>query len=356
MIETNDTLKILVVDDEPDLELLMRQKYRREIRENKVIFDFAENGEAALDKLRQTSDFDIVLTDINMPRMDGLTLLGHLPQISPIIKAIIVSAYGDMENIRTAMNRGAFDFITKPINFDDLRQTVEKTYRFVAQQRATLKAISENDILKMYVDKDVIRFMSSVGINQNLLAGETIKATVAFIDICGFTALSEEFPADEVVKLLNSYFDTVVPVIEAHRGHVDKFIGDCVMAVFRGPDHASDALHCALEISKVISGAASHLPREFRPDISIGINTGEMISGNIGSASLKRFDFTVIGDVVNTAQRLQECGKPGQIIVSEALKQHEQSKGTFNFEPLGAIILKNKNQKQNIFHLKSKTT
>src|SRR6476659_10146463 len=123
--------KILVVDDETDLEMLIKQKFRQKIREHKYEFIFAVNGNDALEKLQQHPDIDVMLCDINMPEMDGLTLLVKLKEMSPIIKSVIVSAYGDMDNIRTAMNRGAFDFITKPINFEDLSLTMEKTLKHV---------------------------------------------------------------------------------------------------------------------------------------------------------------------------------------------------------------------------------
>src|SRR5580692_7044792 len=103
--------KILVADDEADLEVLIKQKFRRQIREKQYEFVFAANGIEALEKIKDDPTLDIVLTDINMPEMDGLTLLGKLSEVSPIMKAVIVSAYGDMDNIRMAMNRGAFDFI-----------------------------------------------------------------------------------------------------------------------------------------------------------------------------------------------------------------------------------------------------
>lgn len=118
--------KILVVDDEADLETLIRQKFRQKIRENQYEFVFAMNGVMALEQLEQHQDVDVVLSDINMPEMDGLTLLSKLNEQNTLLKSVIVSAYGDMENIRTAMNRGAFDFITKPVNFEDLETTMQK--------------------------------------------------------------------------------------------------------------------------------------------------------------------------------------------------------------------------------------
>ena len=123
----NAKVKILVVDDEVDLEQLMLQQMRREIRRGHYSFEFAHNGAEALERLREEPDFDIVLSDINMPVMDGLTMLEQIPDVNPNIRAVMVSAYGDMENIRTAMNRGAFDFVTKPIDFGDLKVTVERT-------------------------------------------------------------------------------------------------------------------------------------------------------------------------------------------------------------------------------------
>ena len=130
--------KILVVDDEPDLEPLMLQRMRRNIRRGQYSFVFARNGVQALDRLHEEDDIDMVVSDINMPEMDGLTLLQQIPKVDPNIRSIIVSAYGDMENIRTAMNRGAFDFVTKPIDFRDLRVTIDRTLQHLMEWREAL--------------------------------------------------------------------------------------------------------------------------------------------------------------------------------------------------------------------------
>ncbi len=239
---------ILVVDDELDLEALIKQKFRREIREGLYDFSFAHNGQEALDELAQHREVDIVLCDLNMPVMDGLTLLARLHESAPLVKSVVVSAYGDMANIRTAMNRGAFDFVTKPINFDDLQLTVTKTLAYAAQIRQTLQAIKENNILRMYVDDNVLNFMGSREFEPLVMANETIEATVAFVDICGFTRISETAPADRVVALINLYFDAMVQEITRHGGYVDKFIGDAVMAVFRDEFHLDRAIDAALAI------------------------------------------------------------------------------------------------------------
>ncbi len=128
--------RILIVDDEPDLEQLIRQKFRKQIRQDEFEFISAFNGLDALDILQKDNKIDLVLTDINMPRMDGLTLLQKICEMnSSVIKAVVISAYGDMDNIRTAMNRGAFDFITKPINFEDLEITIRKTLLEITNQK-----------------------------------------------------------------------------------------------------------------------------------------------------------------------------------------------------------------------------
>ena len=334
--------KILVVDDEADLELLIKQKFRRKIRENTYEFIFAANGQDALARIIENPDTAIILSDINMPIMDGLTLLGRLHETNPIIKTVMVSAYGDMENIRAAMNQGAYDFVCKPVDFNDLELTIEKTASHVRQMRDTMRAIQENNILKMYVDETVINFMARPDFENKLLASETIEATVVFVDICGFTALSETQPAATVVALLNSYFDQIVKEIIAHGGYIDKFMGDAVMAVFRGDYHLDRAIDAALLVRTQLQVAADPLPdgSTYRPAISIGINTGEMVSGNIGSASLKRLDYTVIGDTVNTSQRLQSAAQPNQIVITE--KVYQLVKESFQCAPLGEVKLKNK--------------
>ena len=333
--------KILVVDDEVDLEVLIKQKFRKKIREKEYEFVFAINGVKALEELEQHHDVDVVLSDINMPEMDGLTLLTKLNEQNGLLKSVIVSAYGDMDNIRTAMNRGAFDFVTKPVNFEDLELTVDKTIRHVTQMRETMKAIKENNILKMYVDETVLNFMGGREFESSLIANETVEATVMFVDICSFTSISENESPDMVVKLLNSYFDVIVKEIIAQGGYVDKFIGDAIMAVFRGDFHLDRAIDASLAVrSKVNALPSLHEHVTFSPNVSIGINSGEMISGNIGSASLRRLDYTVIGDTVNVAQRLQSAAGPGQIVINET--SYEKVKESFNCNKIGEVKLKNK--------------
>lgn len=137
------TTKILVVDDEQLLEYVIQQKFRQKIRAKEIEFVFAHNGKEALEKIAEFPPFDLVLTDINMPEMDGLTLLEKLSQIDNTLKAVVISAYGDMQNIRSAMNRGAFDFLTKPIDFQDMEITIQRALETVTQARKNLTELQE---------------------------------------------------------------------------------------------------------------------------------------------------------------------------------------------------------------------
>ena len=147
-----DTYKILVVDDEPDLEPLILQRMRRNIRSGRYRFVFARNGIEALQRLTEQEDIDMVLSDINMPQMDGLTLLEQIPKVDPNIRSVIISAYGDMKNIRTAMNRGAFDFVTKPLDFKDLRHTIERTLKHLIEWRSALASRDQLVMLQNELD------------------------------------------------------------------------------------------------------------------------------------------------------------------------------------------------------------
>jgi class 3 adenylate cyclase len=173
---------------------------------------------------------------------------------------------------------------------------------------------------------------------------------VAFIDICGFTAMMEREQPDKVVHLLNNYFDVMVKEIIAQKGHIDKFMGDAVMAVFRGEFHLDRAIEASLAVRTKIE----NLPPEgngtvYSPKVSIGINSGEMICGNIGSENLKRLDYTVLGDVVNTAQRLQTVAAAGQILLEDA--SYQKVKDSFHFRKVGEIPVKNKENPLVVFEV-----
>lgn len=323
------------------MKVLIKQRFRQKIRQNEYQFIFAENGRVALEQLLEHPDVDLVLSDINMPEMDGLTLLTKLHEQNSLLKSVIVSAYGDMENIRTAMNRGAFDFITKPIDFKDLEITIEKTIAHVTTIKKTIQAVKENNILRMYVDETVLNFMGSKEAESAIFNNQIMEGTVVFVDICGFTAISEKEPADKVVTMLNAYFEIMVKEIIQQEGMVDKFLGDAVMASFKGEFHLDRAIDASLAIRNNIAKSDIGIGTDaFKPEVSIGINSGEMVWGNIGSSTLKRLDYTVIGDAVNVAARLQAAAAHGQILITEP--GYQKVKESFECNEVGDIKMKNK--------------
>jgi sigma-B regulation protein RsbU (phosphoserine phosphatase) len=179
--------KILVVDDEPDLEVLIRQKFRRQIRDKTFDFLFAQNGVEALEKLKEDPDIAVVLSDINMPVMDGLTLLSRISDLSSSLKAVIVSAYGDIQNIRTAMNRGAFDFLTKPIDFQDFETTIQKTVQESVALRTGLKAREQ-----------LVAIQQELGIAARIQQSMLPRTFPPFPDRTEFELYASMFAAKEV--------------------------------------------------------------------------------------------------------------------------------------------------------------
>ncbi|MCB9754463.1 MAG: response regulator [Myxococcales bacterium] len=347
-----DVPRILLVDDEQDVEHLFRQRYRRELRKKQLEMYFAHNGAEALEFLERHPSVDLVVTDINMPVMDGLTLLGELKSQHPTVKSVIVSAYHDMRNIRLAMNRGAFDFLTKPIDFADFEATLDKTLAHVRQLRAALRMVRENHILRMYVDEAALAFMLRADPPEPAEVTEFIDASVAFIDICSFTALTARGEPEHVVELLNHYFNCIVADVLDHGGGVDKFIGDAVMAVFRGPDHLKDCARACLATRAHITAMQTALQEQlaFTPSVSIGINSGRALLGNIGAMCVNRYDFTVVGDMVNTAAHLQSHAPANEIFVPGALR--ERLLRDFVLEPRGSVQLKGRSERTELYAIR----
>ncbi len=187
---------ILVVDDEPDLEQLILQKFRKQIREGLFTFKFAGNGVQALERLAEDITIDLVLTDINMPEMDGLTLLNRIKeQEKPLLRSVIVSAYGDIENIRTAMNRGAFDFIIKPIDLNDLEITIDKSLNDL---RVLKEAMQSRDQL-MFIKHEL-------GIATEIQTSILPKVFPPFPDRKEFDIYAKMIPAREVGGDLYDFF------------------------------------------------------------------------------------------------------------------------------------------------------
>jgi adenylate cyclase len=342
--------RILVVDDEPDVEALITQKFRRQVRNGEMEFLFAHDGLHALEVLGDKPGIDMVLCDINMPRMDGLTLLDRLNEHHKDLKTVIVSAYGDMGNIRTAMNRGAFDFVTKPIEFDDLEATIAKTLEHLKLvrdlRREKARAERAHATLSRYFSPNVVETLSQ---NPDCLTpgGERREATFLFTDLADFTPLVESSSSEVIVALLNGYLDGLTETVFDHGGTVMKIVGDAMHAIFgapvEDPDHAAQAVACALAIDD--------FAMEFRAGKNdtgiplgitrIGVNSGPAIIGNFGGKHF--FDYTAYGDVVNIAARLERANKSigTRLCVGESVVALVPE---FQGRPVGNLLLKGKTQ------------
>jgi adenylate cyclase len=319
--------KILAVDDEPDFELLLTQRFRRQIREEEFVFRFAHHGEEALAALAAEPDIDLILLDINMPVMDGLTLLARLREQQMPVKAIIVSAYGDMANLRTAMNRGAFDFVTKPVDLNDLEITIRKTLddigklREVDRQRAAAERARNN--LSRYFSPNLVDMLA----DRDEPLGAVRRQTVAvlFADIVGFTSMAEQMMPEAVVRMLREYHERMTAQIFACGGTIDKYIGDEIFAVFGVPvassEDAAHALECGDRMLSALDCWNQEREAAGEPQLAIGIglNYGPAVLGDVGSEH--SFSFTVIGDTVNTASRLQRLTRSLEtpLVVGDAL-------------------------------------
>lgn len=337
---------ILVVDDEPDLEMLLVQKFRKEIRDGTLRFLFARDGIDALAVLGANTDVDIVLSDINMPRMDGLSLLAKLRQRDEDLSTIIVSAYSDMANIRIAMNRGAYDFITKPIDFPDLEATIVKTIHHVealreAQRRQSAAEQARASLSRYFSPNLAERLARSADAPD--LGGKRREVASLFTDLTGFTTLVETIEPNVLGQLLNDYIVGMTDIVFAHDGTVAKIIGDALHVLFGAPveqpDHASRAIACSLALDAFARSFRQHWCRKgiTLGHTRIGAHAGTAVVGNFGGGRF--FDYSAYGDTINVAARLEAANKSlgTRICVSASLAANMQR---FCGRPVGDLLLR----------------
>lgn len=344
------TATILFVDDEPDLEALVLQKFRRQIRDGQVTIMFARDGLEALQSLEQNPHVDMVVSDINMPRMDGLSLLAKLQEAEDKKSTIIVSAYGDMSNIRIAMNRGAFDFLTKPIDFADLEATIEKTIRHIEMlrevRRRQMEAERAHAALSRHFSPELARRLAASSEGEGIEVQWRDVATI-FTDITGFTSLVESAPPEMLGKLLSEYVGGMTEVVFAHEGTVAKIIGDAIQVLFNAPgdqpDYATRAVACAHELDAWAQGFRA---RQSAIGVTfgatrIGIHAGPALVGNFGGNRF--FDYTAYGDSINIAARLEAANKHlgTRICVSASVAEAADN---FQGRPVGELMLRGRSE------------
>jgi adenylate cyclase len=342
---------ILVVDDEPDLETLVRQQFRRQIRDGAMRFLFARDGFEALGLLAGGDAVDMVISDINMPRMDGLTLLQNLQDKAEELSTIIVSAYGDMANIRAAMNRGAFDFLTKPIDFADLETTIAKTlgHREILREarRRQVEAERAHASLSRFFSPRIAERLAAADAGSGGLAGERREVATLFTDIAGFTSLAESLDPAVLTRLLNEYLGGMTDIVFAYDGTVAKIVGDALHILFGAPadqpDHAARAIRCALDLDE-FAEAFRHGWKANGISLGvtrIGVHAGPAIVGSFGGGRF--FDYTAYGDTINIAARLEAANKPlgTRVCASETV-----IRGLSGIEarPIGDLVLRGRGE------------
>ncbi|HRG57793.1 MAG TPA: adenylate/guanylate cyclase domain-containing protein [Bacteroidia bacterium] len=392
-------MKILAVDDEPDMEALISQRFRKQIRENQFNFVFARNGNEALEKLAEHQEIALVLTDINMPGMDGLTLLSKIKELQKPIQSLVISAYGDLKNIRTAMNQGAFDFLIKPIDFQDFEITLNKTIEnvlFVAKsleneqqlskereeklkaqedllkqlkenaeiisqqniileakvQERTQELVAKNEIISIERDRseklllnilpfEIAKELKEFGTTQ---AKNFDQVTVMFTDFKDFTKIAANMTPQELVAQLDRCFKAFDNIIDKYQIEKIKTIGDSYMVAAGLPientTHAVEMVNAAIEIQDfmneyILDNEKSGI--KGLGQLRIGINTGPLVAGVVGN---KKFVYDIWGDAVNLASRMESYGEPGKINISA--NTFNLIKDKFNCTYRGEIAVKNK--------------
>jgi class 3 adenylate cyclase len=368
---------ILVVDDEPDVEMLIKMKFRAKISSSELSFKFACNGVQALEMLENISDISLIFTDINMPVMDGLTLLSKVKKNESLPKVVVISAYGDLKNIRTAMNLGAFDFVTKPIDFTDLEITLNKAVDEIERLKQTIDLKNKHEVLRIEKEQLIqkqnqileqkveertrelqLEKNKSDDLLLNILPLDTAnelklngfakpkhydEVTVLFTDFKNFTSISEKLTAVELVEEINFCYSNFDKIVTNYGIEKIKTIGDSYMCV-GGLESANEknvinTVSAAIEIRDFMDTEKKRraLNNQFYFDIRIGLHKGPVIAGIVG---IKKFAYDIWGNTVNIASRMESASEPGKINVSG--ETYQLIKDHFICDYRGKVMAKNK--------------
>jgi class 3 adenylate cyclase len=347
------TPRVLVVDDIPaNVELvealLEAQGYD---------ISMAYNGEEALQKVAE-DDPDLILLDVMMPGMNGFEVCRRIKgnEETRLIPIVLLTALDQVEDKVRGLDAGADDFLTKPFNKAELLARVRSLLRIrVLHNEIEQKNLLLFRLLNRYVSEEIVTDILADPEARMRLGGEKKEVVVLFADIRGFTSFAEQTEADKVVDFLNECFKDITEVIFRYRGTLDKYVGDCVMAFYGAPiaygDDLNRALFTALQMQKVFSELHSHWdnPAMKQLGLGIGLNVGEVIVGNIGSE--RQMDYTVIGDNVNLAQRLEQVALGGQIVISEEV--YRRTCHYLEVDRMPPVTLKGKREPVNAYILKA---
>jgi CheY-like chemotaxis protein/tRNA A-37 threonylcarbamoyl transferase component Bud32 len=314
-------IRILLLDDEPDMELLLRNRFRREIREGMYEILFATDGQAGLQVLEGRTDIDVVLTDINMPGMDGLTFLAHVGKVNPAVRVVVVSAYNDMANLRLAMNRGAFDFLVKPIDFDDLQVTIEKCASHVAILRQAERSRAENGLLRLLVGRSELEGLGTTG-------EEIVEGAVGFLTLEGLLGGLES-----PLRLLDDLLALLLPELVLRQATVIRVVGFALMVVFRGDDHAGRALEACLAARERVRAVVCQ-DGDPGAGVALGLEAGPLAIGRVGAEG-GGLEPVVLGAPVSRALAL--CFAAGRDRILVGATMHERLDPSFLRQPAGVV-------------------
>src|SRR5262245_18640645 len=285
-----------------------------------------------------------------MPGMDGLSLLAKLQEREDKKSAIVISAYGDISNIRTAMNRGAFDFLTKPIDFADLESTILKTIRHIEVLREARRRQAEAErahaSLSRYFSPQIASRLA-LGCDDGGMEVHRREVAAVFTDVTSFTSLVETTDPEVLSVLLNEYVGGMTEIVFAHEGTVAKVMGDGIHILFNAPGdqpyYATRAVACALDLDAwAMQFRARWKAKGFNFGVTrIGVHVGPVLVGNFGGNRF--FDYTAYGDTINTASRLEAANKflGTRICVSASVAEAAEG---FKGRPVGDLMLRGRSE------------
>ncbi len=333
---------ILAVDDEPvNLELLEAVLLPVGFK-----IETAASGQEALEKIKQVNP-NLILLDVMMPNMDGYEVCERIRADTtlPYIPIIFLTAkHKESKDMIHGLDIGGDDYIGKPFNAPELLSRIRSALRIKDLFDKLSKIKAE---LSRYVSLSTIEMVEKTTSGEILKAGETRNVTVLFSDLRGFTTLSEHMDPQKVFEMLNLYLSKQIKVIEEHQGIIDKLTGDEIMAIFEGKDMVKNALRCGASIVETLCDAEQCVGDDWI-GVGIGINTGTVYVGSIGSETIK--DFTVVGNPVNVAARLCGYAQKFKVVFSEYTKNFIKGEN-FVYQSAGKISLKGLGEPIEVFEL-----
>jgi DNA-binding response OmpR family regulator len=337
-----ESKKILIVDDEPiNIELLEDL-----LIPEKYIVEGALNGEEALAKIQKELP-DLILLDVMMPGMNGFQVCSEIRKnlSLPYIPIIFITAYQiDQSDIIHGLDMGGDDYIRKPFDSSELFSRIRSCLRVKKLYDDLARTKTE---LSRYVSLSTVDMVEKKTSKEVFQADRSAVVTVLFSDIRGFSNFTENMVPEKIFKMLNINLSRQIKVIEKYNGIIDKLNGDEIMAIFEGPDMASNALKCARGIVKALSVPQNSTLLDWA-GVGVGINTGQIYLGSLGSDTFK--DYTIVGNTVNIAARLCGFASQYQILFTEAtLKLIKKTE--FNYRPVKKVSLKGISSPINVLEL-----